>query len=400
MTLLTTDLTADPSAEPALGLARLIAPMDVATFLRDYWEQQPLHVSRQDPCYYADLLTLDDLDAILAVSPVRAGVFRVVANGSESEVPEGPNALQPVYERYRSGATVIVNGLNERWEPLQRLCRGLAAESSGRSWINVYLTPPGSQGFAAHYDTHDVFIAQVHGTKHWRLYDSPILLPLQSQPHEKDGTAPGPPVQEFDLSAGDVVYIPRGCIHDATSNDTASLHLTIAIGAYPWANVVREAVSSIVSGDVRFRRSLPIGFAHDGNVRENAEREGTELLDELRSRISPSDMVTGAVKDSMAHSGPALRHHLTDLEAVDSIGLDTSVRRRPELGRRVTVEDGVVRLDFHTRTVQFPAHVAGELRFVSESDRFTPAAIPGELDEPGRLVLVRTLVREGFLTIS
>src|SRR5258708_11255863 len=112
MTLLATDPTTEPSAEPALGLARLIAPIDVATFLRDQWEQQPLHVSRQDPRYYMDLLTLDDLDSILAVSPVRAGVFRVVANGVESEVPEGPNALQVLYERYRSGATLIVNGLN------------------------------------------------------------------------------------------------------------------------------------------------------------------------------------------------------------------------------------------------------------------------------------------------
>ncbi len=29
--------------------------------------------------------------------------------------------------------------------------------------INAYLTPPGSQGFATHYDTHDVFVLQVDG---------------------------------------------------------------------------------------------------------------------------------------------------------------------------------------------------------------------------------------------
>jgi ribosomal protein L16 Arg81 hydroxylase len=389
-----------PTTATAPELARLIAPFDVDAFLRDQWEQKPLHVSRQDPRHYADLLTLDDLDAILAASNVHPGVFRVVEDGKESQVPEGPNALQSLYERYREGATIVVNGLDERWQPLRRLCRALAAESSGRSWTNVYLTPATSRGFVAHYDTHDVFIAQVHGTKRWRLYDSPVRLPLSSQPHQKDGADPGPPTQELDLRPGDVLYIPRGWVHDATSNDTASLHLTIAVRALVWAELIRQAVMAKVSGDVRYRKGLPMGHARDEAVHGEAEREGTELLDALRAALVPEELVAGAVRTTMGDSGPALRHHLTDLEAVEAIALDTTLRRRPELTRRVTVDDDTATLWFHTRRVRFPAHVAGELRFVAEQDRFTPAAIPGELDDPGRLVLARTLVREGFLTVS
>ena len=33
--------------------------------------------------------------------------------------------------------------------------------------INAYITPPENQGFAAHYDTHDVFVLQVSGSKRW-----------------------------------------------------------------------------------------------------------------------------------------------------------------------------------------------------------------------------------------
>lgn len=33
-----------------------------------------------------------------------------------------------------------------------------------------YLTPPGTQGFAPHYDDIEAFIIQMEGKKHWRLY--------------------------------------------------------------------------------------------------------------------------------------------------------------------------------------------------------------------------------------
>ena len=34
-----------------------------------------------------------------------------------------------------------------------------------------YLTPPGSQGFAPHYDDIEAFVIQLEGKKHWRLYN-------------------------------------------------------------------------------------------------------------------------------------------------------------------------------------------------------------------------------------
>ena len=36
---------------------------------------------------------------------------------------------------------------------------------------NMYLTPPGTQGFAPHYDDVEVFILQLEGKKHWRVYE-------------------------------------------------------------------------------------------------------------------------------------------------------------------------------------------------------------------------------------
>ena len=49
----------------------------------------------------------------------------------------------------------------------------------------------------------------------------------------------------------------------------------------------------------------------------------------------------------------------------------------------------------------FPLHAREELEAAALSKQpFRAADLPGKLDEEGRLVLVRRLVREGFLRVS
>lgn len=37
-------------------------------------------------------------------------------------------------------------------------------------FLTRYLTPPGTQGFAPHYDDIEAFVVQLEGKKHWRVY--------------------------------------------------------------------------------------------------------------------------------------------------------------------------------------------------------------------------------------
>ncbi len=58
-------------------------------------------------------------------------------------------------------------------------------------------------------------------------------------------------------------------------------------------------------------------------------------------------------------------------------------------------------LSFEGKHVAFPEHAREELEAVFAADGpFTAAALPGGLDEESRLVLVRRLIREGFLRRS
>ena len=69
---------------------------------------------------------------------------------------------------------------------------------------NVYLTPPGTQGFAPHFDDVDVFLLQLEGRKHWRLYEpseADKIARFSSRNFTQDEI--GEPLLETTLEAGD-----------------------------------------------------------------------------------------------------------------------------------------------------------------------------------------------------
>ncbi|MFI9330491.1 cupin domain-containing protein [Kitasatospora sp. NPDC052868] len=388
------------------GLARLLHPLNVATFREENYEKKPLLIRHDDPSYFAELLTLSDVDRALHTSGNDLSDFRVVVDGKETPVAElgagsTLTAVERIYDRYRAGSSLVLNGIQDRFPALNQLMRALGAEISARININTYLTPAGARGFKPHYDMHDVFIVQVHGTKRWQLFGAPLPLPLRSQPYDRSAPEPTQPVSEFELHAGDVLYLPRGTVHAGTSTDEASLHLTIGIHPILWSNVVAEALQSLFERDVAYREALPFGFLGNPDLERHVEERIAELFAELPRKVSAEDELRRTVKAGVALNPPSLEGHLDDLELLDRIEKDTEVRRRISLQWSLETGAEAVQLHFHGKTVRLPAHVVDEVRFTAErhSGVFTAATIPGELDEPGRLVLVRTLVKEGFLTV-
>lgn len=96
---------------------------------------------------------------------------------------------------------------------------------------NVYLTPPSSQGFAPHYDDIEAFVLQIEGKKEWLLYPPRTddeKLPRESSPNFQQDELGGPVLFKKILSPGDMLYFPRGWIHQARTVDGHhSLHITL-----------------------------------------------------------------------------------------------------------------------------------------------------------------------------
>ena len=175
---------------------------------------------RSRPDYFRALLTLDDIDRVLTTLDRRYPDVLVKRAGSEivgADYTTDGSTLDvgKIYQLFEEGATLTLAFLDTVLPSLERFCREVEIELSMPLQANVYLTPPQEQGANVHYDTHDVFVLQVSGSKQWTIYDAPLPLPLSGQVYDPEVHRPGAPTHEFELDAGDVVYIPRGWLHQA-----------------------------------------------------------------------------------------------------------------------------------------------------------------------------------------
>ena len=289
----------------------LLAPTTVDEFERNFRERQPLHVERGRPDYYAELMTLDDFDRLLALSGPDFGQIRIVHSGRQDPVEEDAG-LGAVYDAFEAGATLQVRHVDARWEPWQRLTHVLARWAGAEVWVNSYLTPGGNaQGFSPHHDRHDVLIAQIHGTKRWRLYGVRSTLPFEGRMFSEKFPGAAKFEREIVLNAGDLLYLPRGTIHAATSEAVTSLHCTIAVEPVLWATAIQDGIRRIFEQDVAFRKALPPGLADDPGTREQAAETMHDLLRELWQQLSPPDLIEKAAHSVEALHKPTPRGRLT-----------------------------------------------------------------------------------------
>lgn len=392
-------------------LSTLIAPMVPSTFLESHWEREPLILRRNDAGYFTSLLTLDDVDRLVTTSELRTPGFRMVRNGRSlskhaytRRVPwaggafDGLADLERVFAAYEDGATLVLQALHQRWDPLGNLCRALEQQLRHPCQANVYLTPAGSRGLAPHADTHDVFVLQHHGAKRWRIWDSPVTLPLPEQTGRQEEAELGPPRWELTVRPGDLLYLPRGWLHVAHTEDEVSLHTTVGILTLTWGRLLRRVLERSMLEDEQLRRGVP------PELLEQPSRTLVEELARLVAGLGDSNALEleagGAARRFILDREPRLSGHLLDLERLDEIGLDSPVRRRPGVlfDRERRPDEGTVALSFHGKQIVFPEYTAKAVDHVLTQDAFVVSELPDELDDEAKLVLSRRLVREGFLT--
>lgn len=167
----------------------------------------------------------------------------------ESCFPQAPHILYfddilRCEEAIKEGYSIAMRGMEFRIKSIAAVADDLASFFGQPSvGVNMYLTPPNSQGLACHYDDHCVFVCQLGGIKKWKVFHHPSLqLPRLYEPikMENEGMMKDGSTQVL-LKEGDVLYIPRGVPHEASTvdNDESdgdsrfSLHLTLAIEVEP-----------------------------------------------------------------------------------------------------------------------------------------------------------------------
>jgi bifunctional lysine-specific demethylase and histidyl-hydroxylase NO66 len=377
------------------ALARLVGDPEV--FLRDRFGRAPAYVPADGRDGLTDLLTLDDVDRLVASTGLRDPGFRLVRDGRTlpkaavtrsvrlgSKPIDDLVDVRAVLREFAAGASIVLQGLHRSFAPVAGLCRSLEVALTHAVQANAYLTPPVAQGLHLHADPHDVFAIQTYGVKRWVV-------------HPPGDEAPW----DLELRPGDVLYLPAGTRHAAQTQDAPSLHLTVGVRTTTWREVLRRLVDDALAGaGTDLDAPLPAGWAED--PRQLREQAVSRLAD-VAERIAGADVDAGldrAAGTFWSRRHPDLGGGLRDLLELDRLDDDTPLRRRP--GAAFAVHHGaeVVRVDLGGRTLELPSAAADAATWLRDATRFTPRDLDAVADGPSRLVLCRRFVREGVLAID
>jgi bifunctional lysine-specific demethylase and histidyl-hydroxylase NO66 len=378
----------------APALERLVG--DVHGFLEGRFGTAPVHVPAADRDAFGDLLSLDDVDRLVAGSGLRAPAFRMVRHGrtlSRTELTRRVRIgsrpvddlvdVRAVHEAFGAGATLVLQGLHRSWAPVAGLCRELELALTHPVQANAYLTPPVAQGLDLHADPHDVFALQTHGSKRWVVH-----APGEAEPWD------------LELRAGDVLYLPAGTRHAAQTIDQPSLHLTIGVRTVRWRDLLRRAVDGVLD-DPRFAGSLPPGWAaRPDTLADTLEDHVRDLCDALTSELAPVDVCGREAEAFLTARTPDLTGGLRDLLELEELSDHTPLRRRPGTVCRIRAGGERVELALGDRTLRFPPALRAVLERIVDLERLVPADLDDLLDAGSRQVLCRRLVREGLLTFD
>ena len=252
-------------------LASLLAPTSVHSFLNSFWTQTPFLSRAEQKGRFSGLLDLAEFEFLLS-SVAAPGWMSFVKDtvrppSREQLTRDGTLDVGAINKALVDGQSLLLTRVHRLHPGIGCLCRRLSADFRAAGVVlrkpvraNVYFTPPRSQGFAPHYDDHEVLVLQLYGEKRWRIHGEAAKWPRKPMLDPLGTDALHSKVRELTLQAGDVLYVPRGFAHEAEAQEKSSLHLTLSVQIATWSDVFER----LVELEDRLGEPLPVGFCAGG----------------------------------------------------------------------------------------------------------------------------------------
>ncbi|MGE0703412.1 MAG: cupin domain-containing protein [Vicinamibacterales bacterium] len=410
----TTTSKKPPSGAAArLPFERLLAPIGRERFLSAHWTRQGVHL-REQGRDFADIFSWDALSAVLSAPDITAPEIKM--SRSESPVPHdrftrdgahGRVLDKPAFiELFKDGVSFGITAADSRWAPLGAVRDSLYDALLEEVHTNVYCSPPNTQGFQCHYDLHEVFVMQIEGQKHWRVFWPTTEAPVQGWRAE-DAPEGAEPYIDVVLDKGDVLYVPRGHWHYAVAQDSISLHVTVGVTCRKGATFL-DWLSNELHQQLEWRRNMPRLAAPASADRFEVPADFGAWVDDLKASLigalSADDMPERFWKATFEGTHPVQAFDFPTMAGLDGVAMDTLVFDRP-IGRRhaVTARDEE-RLTISAAgcELEFEAGDGALIERLFDAESFTFAdasawAPPGNGEEVAELL--KELVRAGLLDV-
>ena len=372
-----------------------------------YWEQWPVVI--RAPGAVQDLTSLDYLcrDGPYGYAhdkttfPHRNVNYLKETFGNKDPIKAGtPQGCKELKNALSRNYTLQLLGTHYWIPSIANMSYWLSMETARPVSVNLYVTPQGqSTSLVPHSDFQCSLMMQLEGRKRWRLWKMPdAWLPVRYRHiHGRDSGDIieaewlGKPYMDVVLEPGDVLYVPRGCMHltstalgdNVTSDNSgaASVHLTVGMEAMwdlgvslTWEAFLGageffrhehvsesyfRALGNLIDNDKRFRETLPKWFL-DTDV-TSVDHAGSRVRawdDELQTNSGFAE--NQAEKDMEKWFKDQARERLYAIvdEMIDNTPLVDRVRR---LSTQTKAE--------HNRQLKELVDIVGKNHHQRESDR-------------------------------
>ena len=199
-----------------------------------------------------------------------------------------------VYGQFARGSSLRFQRVDRYLPRVAGFGAELAAVLGDQVGANLYLAPANGGGLVRHYDSHDVIVLQCIGSKRWRLYaddyangrERPTGRAYDFDPRRH---ATGRIEREVDMTPGDVLYLPRGIIHEVVPPRSDSLHITFDLHTLTVGELAHRALRLATTKRQGLRvpvpRALLLGTAVD-------DQFAAELAAEIAAALSSHQLTT------------------------------------------------------------------------------------------------------------
>jgi ribosomal protein L16 Arg81 hydroxylase len=313
--------------KPTLAtLADLLAPVSTSDFLKQFRAKKRLHIPASDHARAETLFSWQDIDTLLSehmldedVEILRDSV-KVPRQFYTSNEGKRLN-LRAFHNLLPQGVSIVVNFVQRSIPKIRQLSVAIERELGITTNVNAYLSFFKGGAFKPHSDNMDVLVLQVHGNKQWRIWNTELPYPVESQLKVNASETPD---QEVEMAPGDVLFIPRGEPHSAAVSSKHSVHLTIGLESQTGLNFI-DHLRNEARKDLVFRMDLP---RHSSD--EDSRAHEAALKRQLHHLIDAASM-SQFLQESDRSQSPALQTTvLGELPRSEDI-LRLTLRRRVPL---------------------------------------------------------------------
>lgn len=308
-------------------------------FFKHFCTKQMLHIAQSDRTRFEHLFSWPAINDLLYLNVLEEKALRLARDGRDIppslyRTKEGDVEVvdaRKVHALLKQNASVAINGVHFHSPPVRRLALQMERALGQKLNVNCYMTFGPGGAFAMHYDSHDVLVLQIHGSKHWFIYEKPEDAPIEYK--QKLKPEPRETIFETVLEPGDVLYVPRGTYHRAAVTDTDSVHLTFGIHTFKGLKFI-DRIRSAAEKDVVFREDiLPV---RGPEALAEQERILKARLCDLINSQCLSELVDGW------HKGwrPVDKFRLGPSEELDDLTVLSALLRHPQAWRDSVEQSG------------------------------------------------------------